>query len=142
MGYRLPKVRDRVNIIEKRNYENGKLTTGVVSRLLSNPQEVHPRGNKVELADGTVGRMVSFVDEAGEQTFVDPAEREKYAAEVRQNRPQPVRSPRSSEPRRDNFQRSNDGPRRDFSDRRGSGFTPTPEKPVKLSDLPGEDDLR
>ena len=61
MEYRLPKIGDQVNVIEKRNYESGKLTTGVVARLLSNPKEVHPRGNKVELKDGTVGRMVSFV---------------------------------------------------------------------------------
>jgi len=137
MAYRLPKVGDKVNVIEKRNYENGKLTTGVVGRLLSNTKEVHPRGNKVELKDGTVGRMVSFVDEVGAQTFVDPAERDKYAAEVRQNRPQPARPTE-----RTNFQRSGDRPRREFSDRHRSSERPQVEIPVKISDLPGEDDLR
>lgn len=138
MEHRLPKVGDHVNIIEKRNYENGKLTTGVVARLLSNPKEIHPRGNKVELKDGTVGRMVSFVDEVGQQTFVDPVDREKYAAEVRQNRPQLAR-PQG----RSNFQRnSSDSPRREFSDRRPREERPQIEKPVTAADIPGEDDLR
>lgn len=112
MEYRLPKVGDKVNVIEKRNYESGKLTTGVVRRLLSNPVEVHPRGNKVELEDGTVGRMVSSVDEVGVQTQTDPGEREIKTQEIRQNRP-PL-----------------------------SQNLPVPEKIVKPSDLPGEDDLR
>lgn len=81
---RLPKIGDRVNVIEKINYGTGKLTTGVVSRLLSNPFEVHPRGNKVMLTDGTVGRMVSFVDEAGVRAYVDPAERESPGQEDHQ----------------------------------------------------------
>lgn len=136
MEYRLPKVGDKVNVIEKRNYENGKLTTGVVSRLLSNPKEVHPRGNKVELKDGTVGRMVSFVDEVGEQAFVDPAIRDQYTAEVRAERP----------PRQNNFPRpapSGDRPaRRDFGSDRRSGPGAMPEKPVTAADIPGEDDLR
>lgn len=86
MSVRLPKVGDRVNVIEKRNYESGQLTSGTVRRTLSNPHEVHPRGNKVELTDGTVGRMVSFVDEVGLEQSVDPALREEYAREVRDQR--------------------------------------------------------
>lgn len=127
MVFRLPKAGDRVNVIEKRNYENGKLTTGVVSRLLSNPQEVHPRGNKVELKDGTVGRMVSFVDEVGAQTFVDPSEREKYAAEVRTNRPE---KPHFEKRERGNFERR---PREERVQ---------VEKPISAADIPGVDDLR
>ena len=42
MNIRLPKVGDRVNVIEKRNYESGQLASGVVRRTLSNPNEVHP----------------------------------------------------------------------------------------------------
>ena len=83
MNIRLPKIGDKVNIIEKRDYSSGKLTTGVVKKLLSDPREVHPRGNKVMLEDGTVGRTVSFVDEVGAQTFIDPALREEYTKEVR-----------------------------------------------------------
>src|SRR3990167_6936040 len=102
MEYRLPKVGDRVNVIEKRDYGNGKLTTGTVRRLLSDPREVHPRGNKVELEEGTVGRMVSFVDEVGVQTFVDPALREEYSKEIKAERPT-NRNPqfRSHKPERD-----------------------------------------
>src|SRR3990167_4313686 len=109
MEYRLPKVGDNVNVIEKRNYESGKLTTGIVGRLLSNPQEVHPRGNKVELKDGTVGRMVSFVDEVGSQTFIDPSLRDQYAAEVRAERPVRQSAPSRSEAPRGNFSRPQGG---------------------------------
>lgn len=165
MNIRLPKVGDRVNIIEKRNYESGQLSSGVVRRTLSNPNEVHPRGNKVELEDGTVGRMVSFVDEVGVQQTVDPALREEITREIRDqvlaargqssmtggqmsdNRGQRVenRGPRteSRDQRPDNRE-----PRRDFQNRsdrygpRDQGPAPTPEPPVRVSDLPGEDDLR
>jgi len=126
MAPRLPKVGDKVNVIEKRNYENGKLSTGVVRRLLSNPREPHPRGNKVELENGTVGRMVSFVDEVGEQSQVDPEEREKYRQEIRSsqnhgNFTQPQKDPN---PDRRNFDRE-----RTVSQ-------------IKPADIPGEDDLR
>lgn len=131
MEIRLPKVGDKVNIIEKRNYGNGKLTTGTVKKLLSNPAEVHPRGNKVMLEDGTVGRTVSFVDEVGPQPFVDPALREEYAKEVRENLPpRPNRPPKFS-----------DRPRHDQPRERFERNAPA-EPPVNLQDLPGEDDLR
>ena len=126
MAHRLPKVGDKVNVIEKRNYENGKLTTGTVRRLLSNPREPHPRGNKVELEDGTVGRMVSFVNEAGEQAVVDPEERERYRQEVRlsQGGGNVLRFQR----------RSNQDHRNPDSEK-----VPAQIRPV---DIPGEDDLR
>ena len=131
---RLPKVGDRVNVIEKRNYGSGQLTTGVVKRLLSNPNEVHPRGNKVELEDGTVGRTVSFVDEVGVQSSVDPAVREQYAQEVRQSRP-----PRREPDRRfhDRSPRPPSAPPRDLPDR-----NETVEPPFSDLDFPGENDLR
>lgn len=137
MNVRLPKVGDRVNVIEKRNYESGKLTSGKVRRLLSNPKEVHPRGNKVELEDGTVGRTVSFVDEVGVQELVDPAVREQFAQEIRAARPE--RRPRreggerfrSREPRPERDQP------RDLPER-----NETVEPPFSNLDLPGENDLR
>lgn len=129
MDYHLPKVGDRVNVIEKRNYGSGKLTTGVVRRLLSNPAEVHPRGNKVELADGTVGRTVSFVDEVGSQKLVDPAEREKYAAEIRASRNQESRI-------------KNQDRQRGQRERRFDRSATVSEPPINPNDLPGEDDLR
>ena len=124
MEIRLPKVGDRVNVIEKRNYESGRLTNGIVKRLLSQPDEVHPRGNKVELNDGTVGRVVSFVDEVGIRDKVDPALREKLSREIREERSQPQVSPD-----RGNFRK------REASER------PVEEK-ISFSEIPGEDDLR
>lgn len=139
MDVRLPKVGDKVNIIEKRNYENGTLTTGVVRRLLSNPNEVHPRGNKVELENGTVGRTVSFVDEVGPQSFVDPADRQKYTDEIRKSMPQKkVLGGNRTAPGKRFFEK------RDFNNNsRGGSFHNEPaEPPVNLADIPGEDDLR
>lgn len=133
MDIRLPKVGDRVNIIEKRNYGNGKLTTGTVRRLLSNPREVHPRGNKVELEEGTVGRMVSFVDEVGVQTFVDPALREEYSKEIKAER-------QTSRPR-SNVSERTAGRNPQFRSHNPERNEPA-AVPVNLSDLPGEDDLR
>ena len=50
----------RVQIVEKQNQLTGKLTEGVVSRILTkNP--THPHGIKVMLADGKVGRVQAIV---------------------------------------------------------------------------------
>jgi len=46
----------KVMIVEKQNQRNGKLTEGIVSRILTNSQN-HPHGIKVMLEDGTVGRV-------------------------------------------------------------------------------------
>jgi len=45
-----------VMIVEKENQRSGKLTEGVVKRILTNSQN-HPHGIKVMLEDGTVGRV-------------------------------------------------------------------------------------
>ena len=50
------KIGARVKIVEKRNQKNGKLTEGIVLKLLTNSPN-HPRGIKVMLEDGTVGRV-------------------------------------------------------------------------------------
>jgi uncharacterized repeat protein (TIGR03833 family) len=50
----------RVMIIEKQNQGSGKLTDGVVSRLLTS-SPTHPHGIKVMLADGKVGRVQAIV---------------------------------------------------------------------------------
>ena len=49
----------RVSIVEKQNQGSGKLTDGVVKRLLTN-SETHPHGIKVELETGEVGRVKSI----------------------------------------------------------------------------------
>ena len=53
----------RVQVVEKQNQPTGKLTEGVVMRLLTN-SPTHPHGIKVMLTDGTVGRVQAIVGAA------------------------------------------------------------------------------
>lgn len=46
----------RVLIVQKQNQRTGKLTEGIVMRLLTNSPR-HPRGIKVMLEGGIVGRV-------------------------------------------------------------------------------------
>ena len=50
----------RVMIVEKQNQPTGKLTEGIVARLLTS-SPTHPHGIKVMLVDGKVGRVQSLV---------------------------------------------------------------------------------
>ena len=50
------KVGMRVLVVQKQDQRTGKLTEGIVKRLLTN-SAVHPRGIKVMLEDGIVGRV-------------------------------------------------------------------------------------
>ena len=50
------KIGSTVLVIEKKNYKNGKLTKGKVKKILTNKRN-HPRGIKVMLDNGTVGRV-------------------------------------------------------------------------------------
>jgi uncharacterized repeat protein (TIGR03833 family) len=50
----------RVQIIEKQNQGSGKMTEGVVARLLTS-SPTHPHGIKVMLTDGKVGRVQAIV---------------------------------------------------------------------------------
>lgn len=50
----------RVQIVEKQNQGSGKLTEGVVARLLTK-SPTHPHGIKVMLVDGKVGRVQAIV---------------------------------------------------------------------------------
>jgi uncharacterized repeat protein (TIGR03833 family) len=49
-----------VDVILKKDQATGKLTRGVVSDILTN-SSVHPRGIKVRLRDGQVGRVKAIV---------------------------------------------------------------------------------
>ena len=51
-----------VDVVLKPDQATGKLTRGVVARLLTN-SAVHPRGIKVMLTDGQVGRVQSIPEE-------------------------------------------------------------------------------
>jgi uncharacterized repeat protein (TIGR03833 family) len=50
----------KVKIVLKKDQRSGKLTIGVVQKLLTS-SKYHPRGIKVMLEDGQVGRVQEFV---------------------------------------------------------------------------------
>ena len=53
------KIGGKVKIVLKADQRTGKLTDGVVARILTNSKN-HPRGIKVMLEDGQVGRVQAF----------------------------------------------------------------------------------
>lgn len=55
------KIGTRVMVVKKEDQRTGKLTEGVVKRLLTN-SAVHPRGIKVMLEDGVVGRVQKVIE--------------------------------------------------------------------------------
>ncbi len=46
----------KVKVVQKQDQRSGKLTEGVVAKILTN-SKTHPHGIKVRLEDGTVGRV-------------------------------------------------------------------------------------
>jgi len=54
----------RVQIVEKHNQRTGALTEGIVARILTKSPS-HPRGIKVMLEDGKVGRVRAIIDPIG-----------------------------------------------------------------------------
>lgn len=52
---------DAVWIIEKQNYGTSNYIQGIIKEILS-PGSFHPRGIKVRLTDGTVGRVQWLMD--------------------------------------------------------------------------------
>jgi|GEM_PF-477620 len=55
------KTGQRVMIVLKRDQPTGKLTEGVISRILTKSAH-HPRGIKVRLDDGQVGRVQQILE--------------------------------------------------------------------------------
>jgi uncharacterized repeat protein (TIGR03833 family) len=49
-------------VVKKEDQRTGKLTEGIVKNILTN-SAVHPRGIKVRLEDGTVGRVQEICEE-------------------------------------------------------------------------------
>ncbi|SPF51390.1 conserved hypothetical protein [Candidatus Desulfosporosinus infrequens] len=49
-----------VDIVLKADQRTGKLTRGVVKDILTNSQ-IHPRGIKVRLVDGQIGRVQNVI---------------------------------------------------------------------------------
>jgi uncharacterized repeat protein (TIGR03833 family) len=52
----------RVQIVEKQNQRSGKLTEGIVVRILTS-SSTHPHGVKVMLEDGKIGRVQAIAGE-------------------------------------------------------------------------------
>ncbi len=58
--------RDKINIgitvqiVQKRDQRTGKLTEGIVKRILTS-NDFHPHGIKVELENGKIGRVQSII---------------------------------------------------------------------------------
>jgi uncharacterized repeat protein (TIGR03833 family) len=50
----------KVRVVEKQNQRTGKLTEGIVQRILTN-SPTHPHGIKVMLESGIVGRVKEIV---------------------------------------------------------------------------------
>lgn len=50
----------KVKVVQKQDQRSGKLTEGIVSKLLTNSAN-HPHGIKVMLEDGTVGRVQEII---------------------------------------------------------------------------------
>lgn len=55
------RIGDAVWVAEKEQYGSGDYTQGIVKQFLTS-KEYHPRGIKVRLNDGTVGRVQWFVE--------------------------------------------------------------------------------
>ena len=51
----------KVMIVEKQNQRTGKLTEGIVADILTNSAN-HPRGIKVRLTSGIVGRVQKIIN--------------------------------------------------------------------------------
>lgn len=52
----------RVRVVQKQDQPTGKLTEGVVERILTN-SPTHPHGIKVKLVGGVVGRVKEILGE-------------------------------------------------------------------------------
>jgi uncharacterized repeat protein (TIGR03833 family) len=55
----------RVRVVEKQNQRSGKLTEGIVRRILTKSPQ-HPHGIKVMLENGIVGRVKEIIAPPGE----------------------------------------------------------------------------
>lgn len=57
------KIGTRVLVVQKQDQRTGKLTEGIVMRLLTNSSN-HPRGIKVMLEGGIVGRVQKIMEDS------------------------------------------------------------------------------
>ncbi len=62
VGSRQPKRGDKVFVIQKENYGTQDYVEGVVKDVLTSRPN-HPRGHKVRLTNGVIGRVQKFSDQ-------------------------------------------------------------------------------
>lgn len=55
------KIGTKVQVVQKQDQRTGKLTEGIVMRVLTNSSN-HPRGIKVMLEGGVVGRVQQIIE--------------------------------------------------------------------------------
>lgn len=55
------KIGAAVHVVQKQDQRTGKRTEGVVARILTNSPN-HPRGIKVKLESGIVGRVIEIIE--------------------------------------------------------------------------------
>ena len=70
VGSRYPKPGEKVKIVQKKDYDSGNLTEGLVKDVLTS-KKFHPRGHKVRLTNGIIGRVQKFSDQK-EETVEPP----------------------------------------------------------------------
>jgi len=63
VGSRYPKPGEKVKVVQKKDYASGELTEGIVKDVLTS-KKFHPRGHKVRLTSGIIGRIQQFSDQA------------------------------------------------------------------------------
>ena len=62
IGSRYPKPGEKVKVVQKKDYASGELTEGIVKDVLTS-KKFHPRGHKVRLTSGIIGRVQQFSDQ-------------------------------------------------------------------------------
>lgn len=70
VGSRYPKPGEKVKIVQKNDYASGNLTEGVVKDVLTS-KKFHPRGHKVRLTNGIIGRVQQFSDQGEKSTSAE-----------------------------------------------------------------------
>jgi len=73
----MPKPGDKVKVAQKKDYASGILTAGVVKDVLTS-KKFHPRGHKVRLVGGVIGRVQEFLDEKATIESAEPKPEKTY----------------------------------------------------------------
>lgn len=61
------KIGDKVKVVQKKDYKTGRLIKGVIKEILTK-KEYHPRGIKVRLTNGVIGRVQEVVEVSPQET--------------------------------------------------------------------------